>query len=192
MIGKPKWRTTRDKSIHRVAIERPLMRYRDFIDELRSLVVTSQRLSRTGMTHEDAPFREWRHRIESLVREASVTYRLPGNCQSAVRVYGSQYADLTRSACAFEADLNDTTIELKFLIDHFNKYGQADRSGVPSVASSELASPEKVTPAWLVKNVSVGIWMYAIGILVAAFSLGVTVAKLGIYDVVKRWFTPST
>jgi len=56
----------------------------------------------------------------------------------------------------------------------------------PALPESRLEFPEKVTLHWMVKNVPVSIWLTALGVVVAAFLMGVSAAKLG---VVQEWFS---
>jgi hypothetical protein len=56
-----------------------------------------------------------------------------------------------------------------------------------SAAGSELAVPEKVTLTWLAKHVPVGLWASAVGIVLAAFAIGV---KIGSVDSVRDALAP--
>ena len=159
------------------------MRYADFIGELKNLVGQAQELRRTGATHEDSDFREWRHRAESLVEEARLLgYRLPGNFASFRRAYRATWprAPSAEDGAALAADLGDSIIELRFLIDQYERYG------VPPVVPhkdsvSQMAPPERATLAWLFRNVPVTLWISGFSLDIAAFGFGAAVGGAAAY-----------
>jgi hypothetical protein len=109
------------------SFERSPMRYQDFIRELQLLVVKGEEIRSQDVTHEDERFREWRHRAESLVRETkALGYRLPGEFNSDIRAYMAMYSGASDidNLAAFRKELGDSLIQLRFLIDQFQKYGE--------------------------------------------------------------------
>lgn len=166
------------------------MRYQDFIADVRNLIEEAERISRSGATHEDPQFRDWRHRAESLVNEvAALGYRLPGKFESSRRSYRAMYSGASRNddASALAKELNDSTIELRHLITQYEKYGEPKSVQVVGEGGSHLAVPERVTLAWLFKNVPIGLWASALGLLGGAFVLGVAVARTDVYISLDRW-----
>lgn len=127
------------------------MRYQDFISELRVLVAKAEEIRTQNVTHEDDGFREWRHRAESLVRETkALGYRLPGDFNSDVRAYMAMYsgASAADNFTALRKELGDSLIQLRFLIDQFEKYGEPVHTQFVPVPHEHqtLAEQEKVAP----------------------------------------------
>ena len=59
--------------------------------------------------------------------------------------------------------------------------GEIEQSGAHTVGESNKASlepPAKVTVPWLLKHVSASLWISALGVLLAAFLLGVNASRL--------------
>src|SRR4051812_24489158 len=134
------------------------MRYQDFINELCELVAAGEQLYSVITTHNDAGFRAWRHRAESLVQEAKdLGYRLPGNCKSDTRAYRAIFygASIQTNITALKKELDDSLIELRFLIDNYKKYGEPIHTQLADSAHATERPdvPDKVTPPWLTKNV---------------------------------------
>jgi hypothetical protein len=96
--------------------------------------------------------------------------------------------DSSRSAPAtFARDVSDTCIEIRYLIDQFGRYRVPPlKQGNPET-SPELPAPDRVTPAWLYRHVTVGTWMSGIGLLFAAFLIGVAVARTEWYKALEAW-----
>jgi hypothetical protein len=127
------------------------MRYQDFISELRVLVAKGEEIRSQDVTHEDEGFRDWRHRAESLVRETkALGYRLPGEFNSDVRAYMAMYsgASAADNSIALRKELGDSVIQLRFLIDQFEKYGEPVRTQfIPGPHEQHVVpAQEKVAP----------------------------------------------
>jgi len=175
------------------------MRYQDFIGELRDLVKNGEVLRSQSLTHENPKFREWRHRAENLVREALAhNYRLPGTFKSDGRTYRAMYpgASFPANATALEKELGDSLIELRYLIEQFEKYGEpmrtqligaADPQPQAAVPAPALAQPEKVTLAWLVKHVSVGFWLKALSLALGILLLGAAIGRAQTFASFVTW-----
>lgn len=162
------------------------MRYDDFIAEVRELISEAEFVHVLSVDHQDGSFREWRHKAESLVAEATAQgYRLPGPFKSASRSYMARWSGATQSddVKALEKDLRDSMIELRYLVSSFEKFGppalQLAVTQASSLAAVELAVPERVTVVWLARHVPIGLWLTAGGILVAAFLLGAAAGQTG-------------
>lgn len=166
------------------------MRYQDFIAEVRNLIEEAHQIGKSGATHEDPPFREWRHRSESLVNEVlGLGYRLPGKFESARRPYRAMYSGASRqdNARALAKELGDSEIELRHFVTQYEKFGEPKSIQVVVEHHREVDVPERVTFAWLFRNVSVGVWASAIGCVIGAFVLGVAVARTGPYEALEEW-----
>lgn len=170
------------------------MRYQDFIADLRALIDQAQGIVNCGVTHEDQRFRAWRYRAQSLVTEArSHGYRLPGRFDSEKRMYRAIFPGATRGedSRALDQDVGDSIIELRYLVEQFEKYGVPPTSNSREPATSpsrkELAAPDQVTLSWLFRNVSVKFWSWAAGILVTVFFFGALIGRTGVWDNVQRF-----
>jgi hypothetical protein len=166
------------------------MRYRDFIDQLSDLVRIGEQLREHGISHRDPEFRDWRHRSESLVAEAvALGWRLPGPYKSSVRAYAPLYAtgDAKEIVAAFRQDVSDSLIELRHLVDQFERYGEPKSIQLVAHDKPPLPAPDKVTVDWLAKNVPVGLWAAAAGILAATFLLGASVGQTEEFQALWKW-----
>lgn len=151
------------------------MRYRDFIEELRRYVTEASGLMDSKATHDGPEFRSWRHGSESLVSEAAAHgYRLPGEYKSSSRFYADLY-DSSEPAKqrALAKDLTDSKIELQFLIDHYEKYGEP-----PLVTTAAVATVHPIdSPETFVERVR-NHWLIALSIYtIAVVGIAWTVAE---------------
>jgi len=166
-------------------VRRLTMRYADFIQELQELVTTGEALLVPGTSDETPSFRAWRHRTESLVKEAQASgRRLPGDFRSSSRMYMPMYspASADEKYRAFSRDVSDTLIELRLLIDQHEKYGEPQFVQLVGVEASSPELPSTVTFAWLWKHVPVSFWVKVATILMAAFLIGVAVGRTNAYQ----------
>jgi hypothetical protein len=162
------------------------MRYQDFIAELRSHIAEARRLRDLSITHEDSAFREWRHRVESIVAEAATLgYRLPGAFNSKNRFYTDIYHQSDSSIReALVRDVRDSEAELRYLVDQFEKFGVPPLVGAAALPQNDheatapaVPYPDRITIDWLTRHVPIGIWALAMGALLAAFLLGVAFGR---------------
>jgi hypothetical protein len=168
------------------------MRYQDFIAELRTLIAAGGHLAQGSASHESPAFRNWRHNVQSLVAEAEqLGYRLPGKVTSKVRSYRALWSGATEKdhADAFQRELNDSLIELRFIVDNYDKYGEAVRTQLvgPEQQPAALGEPEKVTIIWLAKNVSVSFWFKTASIAVAILLLGAALGHTAWFGTLVKW-----
>jgi len=169
------------------------MRYEHFIADLRRSISDGQKMLTGHTTHRDQEFREWRHRIESSVKDATASgYRLPGPVKSPARTYRSVY-EHSAGTTEFERDVEDTLIELRFLVERYEQQGAPPLVKPPVAASASRPSaaalqlPDRVTVSWLMKHVPAGIWIKAAGVLAVAFVLGAATYRSGLYAPLETW-----
>lgn len=165
--------------------------YADFISELEPLLHAGRSLFDVPGRRQSAPFRKWRHELtDSISHIERSGYKI--NCSIAFRDFdvGDENNPLLaarENSPLFARDLQDTIVEIKTLIERFNRFGDPGQitpsppthpatSAVLDV-SSELKVPERLTPAWLWQNASLSLWTTAAGALAAAFALGLTVGQ---------------
>jgi len=175
------------------------MRYQDFIAEAKGLITGGDAIKSLATTHENPDFRRWRHHAENLVREVTAHgYRLPGSFKSDLRAYRAMHpgASFPANANALEKDIGDSLIELRFIVDHYDKYGepvmtqlvQQAQAGPATAPHVELAAPEKVSIAWLAKNVSVGFWVKVVSVGIGLVLLGAAVGQTEPFKSIVQWF----
>jgi hypothetical protein len=102
------------------------MKYADFIAELERLISTGRAILDAGVTHEDGAFRRWRHEAESIVEVGrSRGFDIPGEFNSSRRQYLALWmgASTHDDVKALRADLNDSLLELEFIVEQYRKYG---------------------------------------------------------------------
>jgi hypothetical protein len=170
-------------------VRRRIVRYQDFIGELRQYIDEARRLLVAGVTHEDPGFRSWRHRSESLVREAAAHgYRLPGKYNSSERHYADFYDYSPKGMVhALAKDLKDSEIELIFLVEQFDKYGVPPLAPALAANSPALQLPDKMTLSWLFHNVPMTYWLATLGAVLAIFLFGVGAGRTTTYTAVEAW-----
>src|SRR5580693_6890821 len=128
-------------------------------------------------------FRDWRHRAEAVVQGIrAVGYILPGPFASPGRTYRVSWSPASpqKRRAAFDTELGDSLTELRFIVDNFKRDGAPrlpQEESAQAADVSPLAAPDKVTLKWLHDNVPVGLWWTALGVLVAAFLVGVTAGQ---------------
>jgi len=166
--------------------------YSDLIVELRQLVDRGDALLRENVTHEAPRFRKWRHEAESVVGSATGSgLTLPGEFRSSRRVYRAMWSGAAENddIAALRDELRDSLIELRFIIDQYDKYGapKAPKSSARTLVS--LAVPERVTLAWLARNVSVGQWVTVAFFVLMVFIIGVNVGRTEAYRKLEAFVT---
>jgi hypothetical protein len=120
------------------------MRYKDFISEVRNLIEEADLITKSGATHENPRFRDWRHHAESLVNEVTALgYRLPGKFESSRRSYRAMYPGASQidDASALAKELNDSVIELRYLIAQYEKYGTPKQNDTAERSTSVASLP---------------------------------------------------
>jgi len=187
--------------------------YQAFVAELRELV-DAPTFGPKGPQFTASPvFKEWKHKlIDLLQRIEAQGYEI--NCGVRTRhfsplVYSMVAAPQDRSqrdAEAFFDAVNQTHIELRTVIENFDRYGtQAKKLGhdvpasapapveaaVQSKISRELSEPSKVTATWLWQHVPVSMWVTALGILGATAVGGYTFASTNLGKSLKQLFAPA-
>ena len=125
------------------------MNYADFIAELERLIVDGRGILEARVTHKDPRFRRWRHAAESIVDSAkSNGFKLPGEFYSSGRQYLALWMGATREEDveALRSDLNDSLVELEFIVEQYRKYGSSTtaNSGDEVTALDPAASVERI------------------------------------------------
>lgn len=108
------------------------MKYVDFIAELERLIKDGRAILERRVTHEDAAFRKWRHEAESIVKTAKARgFDVPGEFNSANRDYLALWvgASTQDNVEALSAELNDSLVELEFIVEQYRKYGETSGAG---------------------------------------------------------------
>jgi hypothetical protein len=160
--------------------------YEDFITEVRGLARTGSELLDAGVrSHEDRGFRRWRHTAESLVKNIQRQgVQLPGPFNSHVRLYRATWVNARREddATRFANEMNDSLIELQYLLDHFEKYGapdsrptaQAKSVGATRQQVETVSEPsiDAITLAWLWKHVPLRYWGAVVALAAVIFYAG--------------------
>lgn len=104
------------------------MKYSDFIAELEHLISEGRGILKTNATHEDRAFRKWRHEAESIVEVGkSRGLSIPGEFRSSRRQYLALWMDASPqdNMKALSEDLNDSLLELEFIVEQYRKYGES-------------------------------------------------------------------
>ena len=102
------------------------MTYTQFIEELCHFTAEGEAFLQNGATHETPEFREWRHQTRSTIDHVEeLGYRLPGKF-GGYREYQAtwMYATNADHAEEFARDLRDSLAELRYLANHFEKFGE--------------------------------------------------------------------
>lgn len=82
---------------------------------------------------------------------------------------------------ALRSALNDSLIELEFIVQQHKRYG-APGDGVSAQAeAARLQVPERVTLSWLWHNVPATLWLAAAGLVLAIFLAGVSAGQTKAY-----------
>jgi len=78
----------------------------------------------------------------------------------------------------YEEGLEHAESIINSCIDEIKRYWE--ENGPPSILPRELLPPEKVTIPWLLKHVPVRLWLAVLGLLFAAFLIGVNSTRISI------------
>jgi hypothetical protein len=170
------------------------MNYDEFIGELRELIRQGNAMVEDGVaSHEHPAFRAWRHTAQSLVANVRAQgYALPGSFKSHERTYRAPWVHAGRvdDGDRFRRDMNDSLIELEYLVEQFDRYGepgpaqslvkQAGSVAQPRVSKQATAttnphagiSSEKITLAWMRDHIPFSFWVAAIALLATVFAAG--------------------
>lgn len=186
--------TSAPQSFH-VGPCKPMFPYAVFINELRQLAERGQALfDKQNRAEED--FRRWRYEVADLISRIELQkYRI--NCRIVYRnidEHGSYtYAPApTERLAAFNRDLTDTITEINSLVSHFDKHDAPNV--VPSTPPARTLfvdpvgteppkphPPEKITPEWLWRHVTVTLWLQGAVLLAAVFAAGIGLGQSMLY-----------
>jgi hypothetical protein len=106
-------------------------------------------------------------------------------------------ASFRANSTALEKELGDSLIELRFIIEQYEKYGEPVHTQLVTALTPpqdrpepvhELPAPEKVTLAWLAKHVSVGFWLKVAALALGILLLGAAVGRTQYFDPLVTWF----
>lgn len=125
------------------------MKYTDFIAELERLIGDGNAILKTGATHKDPASRKWRHEAESIVELAKARgLSIPGEFKSSHWQYMALWVEATPQdeMEALSDDLNESILELKFIVEQYRKYGESnEKTGGDQVTELDSAvSVEKI------------------------------------------------
>lgn len=171
------------------------MNYEEFIVELRRQIMEARSITQTIFSHEDQRFRKWRHDTQSIVEEALANgFRIPGQFNSKQRAYQALWSGATmeHNAKEFFRNLNDSIVELKFIVQQYQKYGAPKRSSENKSPKTTLPMPEHVTLAWLWQHVPARLWLAAVTVVVSIFLTGVFAGQSKLYQGIVGIFSAST
>lgn len=171
------------------------MKYSEFIADLEQQLTVVRSLIGSSMTHENPQFRKWRHEVQSLVDEAKAAgFRVPGDFNSNRRAYRALWigADTEDNLKEFRRELNDSIVELEFIVQQYRKYGDPKPVAVTPPATAPLSAPGQVSLAWLWQHVPVSLWVVALALLLATFLAGVGIGQTKIYRDVLELFHPQS
>lgn len=162
------------------------MTYKDFINELESLLKKARGLFSASDYEDNRDFKRWKREFSTLLINIEEEGYEPA-CNVISREftpfvgYGSvpSKAKLEKK---FNDDLQDTIDEMEIIIGNFKKYGDPKRStSKVSDPTSEVTFPEKVTVMWLLKHIPIGMWLAAASILLAVFYMGINFGNTEFY-----------
>lgn len=188
-----------------------LFDYQAFVTELRGLVEAPTFGSKGPQYTASPVFKEWKHKlIDLILRIEAQGYKI--NCDVRTRhfnplVYPTAIAPEDRGlrdAEAFFDAINQTLVELRTIIENFDRYGPPPKKPgheIPTPApievstqlntSPELAHPPKVTASWLWQHVPAHMWLTAAGLLCAAAAAGYSFASTNVGRSIQQWFEPA-
>lgn len=161
------------------------MKYDDFINEIRILLKEACALFDKEDVDRNPEFRKWRHSLTVAI-DTIKNQNYDITCRVKRRAFTIHGDFSTQEACRnrYNQDLQDTINELETIVKYFDNYGEAKSladSNAESVPYKELEYPQKVTLSWLVKHAPIGLWFKFVGILFAAFVLGLGFSQTGAY-----------
>jgi hypothetical protein len=178
------------------------MSYEEFIGEVRHVIREGSEMLEAGVdSHEHPAFRAWRHAAQSLVANIRAQgFALPGAFKSHQRMYRAPWVHAGRidDGDRFRRDMNDSLIELQYLVDQFDTYGAprpapgVTRQAAPAGKPDEGISAEKITLSWVRNHVPFSFWAWAIALYAATFVVGFLAGRNDFlrktYDLVQETF----
>jgi len=171
------------------------MKYRDFINEIRTLLKEAYALFDKEAVDRDPDFRKWRHNLTAAL-DAIKKQNYDINCRVrrrrfTVDGYSTQAACMSR----YNQELQDTINELETIVKYYDDYGEpkpnVSSSGEPQ-SQKELEYPQKVTLSWLAKHAPIGLWIKFVGILVTVFILGLGFSQTVAYKNIQELWHKET
>lgn len=167
-----------------------MLTYAQFIDEIKPLRAQIDELRHEAGLSNSVAFKKWNHALLMLVRAIkSKGYRSTG-CYIEGRIFSHHNPwSSTDVATYFNAELDDTMIELDNLISNFEKYGDPkppppaaaplveELPATPEVAPAApafatLPKPGELTWAWISTSVPFAYWYLAGAAAVALLGVG--------------------
>lgn len=165
--------------------------YATFIEELRERDAEVPELMAKHALHKDMDFQRWKHAvIDAIQRIEAQNYVI--HCDvvhrrfSLLISFGQSTPREQRQY--FQNDLGQTQIELRQLIDNFEKYGDPRAQAKEPEDAVEfgakpatLVLPPQITIQWVMEHVPVSWWCTAGGIVFASFMGGVSIGHSKFY-----------
>ncbi len=159
-----------------------MISYRNFVRDLKLLVVEGVALRDAPGLDEDPRFRAWRHAVIQLLRQITAQGYLL-RCFVNNRRFGDSAlstSDAGRKG-EYQLDIDDTLMELHFIIDNYEKHGKPPKAKNVQ-APSQLELAEQGTFAWLWRHVPWRVWGMLFGLLVTVFAFGAEVGRMPFYQ----------
>lgn len=102
-----------------------MLKYSQFIGELRALLERGKTLYDLDGRHEDPGFQRWRHEVTDLIKRIEHE-GYDTNCHIAERLFDVEYGSYKGNPtpgriAAYNLDLQDTLNELEIIIGRFDK-----------------------------------------------------------------------
>lgn len=153
-----------------------MIRYANFILELKRLTDEAKRLRFSREMHQDPAFRRWRHELETAVSQAgNAGFQLPGEVRVQARSFGGLDGVVgdDQGFAMYQREIEDTVIELETIISAYYKFGEPKQRMTPASMAREWEP--RITLAWLARNAPPTFWIFLASALIAAFAIGVLV-----------------
>ena len=155
-----------------------MLRYADFISDLRRFVAEAIRLRSHKKMHLDPAFRRWRHELETSVSQAETAgFEVPGVVRVRSRSFGVPQPLVKGDAlfALYQREMDDTIIELETIFFTYEKIGEPEKRKASDLTPREW--PAKITLAWLFHNAPLSLWLSLLSALLAAFILGTQIGQ---------------
>ncbi len=181
------------------------LNYAAFVEELGELHDEAIAIESVGVWNpRHVAFRRWKARLFDLLARIRKACYEDIRCDVEDRDFnydGPEGDHGVHARKVFDDAMEDTLIELKLIIDNFNKYGdpspikpetESGSSGVAAPAHEPLPVPEKVTIPWLWKNVSVPLMVGGIVFVGAVFTVGLGLGGTKAGQTLIGFFSPAS
>lgn len=165
------------------------MDYKDFIIEQKILLKEAKTLFNAEDYDKNHSFRKWRFKLtESINRIKMEGFNIV--CDIESRSFGDINVTAEKyQRDVFNMELQDTINEVKSIIDNFGKYGAPNKCDQESRDTKELDLPQIITLNWLFRHAPISLWLKLIGVLILAFSLGISIGQSKLFHEIKGKIT---